>query len=171
MDSQVWGKLSRVEEKIDLRTRTCTSRHQKGFRYLLWCFTARVRMHTYWRQTCGSIRFTATASTWKNYPTHDLELAAVVHALKTWRHYLLGNRCEIYTNHQILKYIFTQPNINLKQRRWIELIKDYDLTISYTPGKANAMADELSRKSYSITLCCRNVNHFSMRNFKSLILR
>src|SRR4051812_7242750 len=84
----------------------------------------------------------------ENYPTHDLELAAVVHALKTWRHYLLGNRCEIFTDHQSLKYIFTHPDLNLRQRRWIELIKDYDLKISYTPGKANVVADALSRKSY-----------------------
>src|SRR3954466_2675563 len=84
----------------------------------------------------------------ENYPTHDLELAAVVHALKTWRHYLLVNRCEIYSDHQSLKYIFTQPDLNLRQRRWIELIKDYDVGISYTPGKANVMADALSHKSY-----------------------
>jgi ribonuclease HI len=62
----------------------------------------------------------------QNYPTHDLELAAVVHALKIWRHYVLGNRCEIYTDHKILKYIFTQNDLNLRQHRWLELIKDYD---------------------------------------------
>ena len=84
----------------------------------------------------------------ENYPTHDLELAAVVYALKTWRHYLLGKRCEIYTDHQSLKYIFTQPDLNLRQRRWLELISDYDLGITYTPGKGNVMADALSRKSY-----------------------
>src|SRR3954467_4610666 len=67
----------------------------------------------------------------ENYPTNDLELAAIVHALKTWRHYLLGNHCEIYSDHQSLKYIFTQPELNLRQRRWIELIKDYDVGISY----------------------------------------
>ena len=83
-----------------------------------------------------------------DYPTHDLELAAVVHALKIWRHYLLGNHCEIYSDHQSLKYIFTQPDLNIRQKRWIELIKDYYLKISYTPGKANVMADALSRKSY-----------------------
>ena len=83
----------------------------------------------------------------ENYPTRDLELAAVVHALKTWRHYLLGNHCEIFTNHQSLKYIFTQPNLNIRQRRWVELIADYDLGITYTPGKANVMVDALSRKS------------------------
>ncbi|WVZ53910.1 hypothetical protein U9M48_004796 [Paspalum notatum var. saurae] len=83
-----------------------------------------------------------------NYPTHDLELAAVVHALKIWRHYLFGNRCEIYTDHKSLKYIFTQNELNMRQRRWLELIKDYDLEIHYHPGKANVVADALSRKSY-----------------------
>jgi hypothetical protein len=65
----------------------------------------------------------------QNYPTHDLEFAAVVHALKIWRHYLIGNKCEIYTNHKILKYIFTQPDLNQRQRRWLELVKDYNLEI------------------------------------------
>jgi ribonuclease HI len=84
----------------------------------------------------------------KNYPTHDLELAAVVHALKIWRHYLIRNKCEIFTDHKSLKYIFTQPDLNLWQRKWLELIKDYDLEIHYHPGKANVVADALSRKAY-----------------------
>jgi hypothetical protein len=83
-----------------------------------------------------------------NYPTHDLELAAMVHALKQWRHYLLGNRCELYSDHQSLKYLFTQPDLNLRQRRWLELIKDYDVVLNYQPGKANVVADTLSQKSY-----------------------
>jgi hypothetical protein len=81
-----------------------------------------------------------------NYPTHDLELAAVVHALKIWRHYLMGNRCNIFTDHNCLKYIFTQSDLNMRQRRWLELIKDYDLEVHYHPGKANVVADALSRK-------------------------
>ena len=84
----------------------------------------------------------------QNYLTHDLEFAAVVHALKIWRHYLIGNKCEIYTDHKSLKYIFTQPDLNLRQRRWLELVKDYNLEIHYHPGKANVVADALSRKSY-----------------------
>ncbi|WVZ68667.1 hypothetical protein U9M48_017581 [Paspalum notatum var. saurae] len=83
-----------------------------------------------------------------NYPTHDLELAAVVHALKIWRHYLLGNTCHIYTDHKSLKYILTQPELNMRQRRWLELIKDYDLEIHYHPGKANVVADALSRRAH-----------------------
>jgi hypothetical protein len=84
----------------------------------------------------------------ENYPTHDLELAAIVHALKIWRHYLMGNKCDIYTDHKRLKYIFTQLELNLRQRRWLELIKDYDLNIHYHLGKANVVDDALSRKHY-----------------------
>jgi hypothetical protein len=82
----------------------------------------------------------------EHYPTHDLELAAVVNALKIWRHYLLGNICHIYTDYKSLKYIFTQSELNMRQRRWLELIKDYELEIHYHPGKANVVADALSRK-------------------------
>jgi hypothetical protein len=81
-----------------------------------------------------------------NYPTHDLELEAVVHALKLWRHYLMGNRCNIFTDHKSLKYIFTQSELNMRQRRFLELIKDYDLEVHYRPGKANVVEDALSRK-------------------------
>jgi hypothetical protein len=83
-----------------------------------------------------------------HYPTHDLELAAVVHALKIWRHYLMGKRCELYMDHKSLKYIFTQSNLNLRQRRWLELIKDYDLGIKYHLRKVNVVADALSRRSH-----------------------
>src|SRR4051812_19397264 len=106
----------------------------------------------------------------ENYPTHDLELAAVVHALKTWRHYLLGNHCEIYSDHQSLKYIFTQPELNLRQRRWVELIKDYDVGISYTPGKANVMADALSRKSYCNNLMLHQYQPLLHEEFRKLNL-
>jgi hypothetical protein len=83
-----------------------------------------------------------------NYPTHDLELAAVMHALKIWRHYIMGTKCQVYTDHKSLKYIFTQKDLNLRQRYWLELIKDYDLDIHYNPGKANLVADALSRKEH-----------------------
>jgi hypothetical protein len=85
-----------------------------------------------------------------NYLTHDLKLAAIVHALKIWRHYLLGNVCNIFTDHKSLKYIFTQPELNMRQRRWLELIKDYNLNVQYHPGKANIVADALSRKSHCL---------------------
>jgi hypothetical protein len=84
----------------------------------------------------------------EHYPTHDLELAAVVHALCSWRHYLLGNVAHIFTDHKSLKYFFTHPDLNMWQRRWLELIKDYDLEIHYHPDKANVDADALSRKAH-----------------------
>jgi hypothetical protein len=83
-----------------------------------------------------------------NYPTYNLELATVIHALMIWGHYLMGKRFELYTDHKSLKYIFTQLNLNLRQRRWLELIKDYDLGINYHPGKANVVADVLSCRSH-----------------------
>jgi hypothetical protein len=83
-----------------------------------------------------------------HYPTHDLESAAMVHSLRTWRHYLLGNVSHIFTDHKRLKYFFTHSNLNMRQRRWLELIKDYDLEIHYHPSKANVVADALSRKAY-----------------------
>ena len=83
----------------------------------------------------------------ENYPTHDLELAAAVFALKIWRHYLYGVRCEEYIDHKSLKYIFTHKELNMRQRRWLELLKDYDMEVKYHPGKGNVVADALSRKS------------------------
>ena len=83
----------------------------------------------------------------KNYPTHDMELVAIVFALKIWRHYLYGEKCFIYTYHKSLKYLPSQRELKLRQCRLMELIKDYDCMIDYHPGKANVVADALSRKS------------------------
>jgi hypothetical protein len=84
----------------------------------------------------------------EHYPTHNLELAVVVMVLQMWSHYLLGNVVHIYMDHKSLKYIFTQPDLNTRQRRWLELIKDYELEVHYHPGKANVIADVLSRKAH-----------------------
>ncbi|KAJ8773577.1 hypothetical protein K2173_005823 [Erythroxylum novogranatense] len=85
----------------------------------------------------------------QNYPTHDLELAAIVFVLKIWRHYLYSERCRIFTDHKSLKYLLTQKELNLRQRRWLELFKDYDCIVDYHPGKANVVADALSQKTIS----------------------
>jgi hypothetical protein len=94
-----------------------------------------------------------------NYLTHDLELATIVHALNIWRHYLMGKRCELYTGHKSLKYIIMQASLNLRQRRWLEHIKDYDLVINYHPGKANVVVNALSRRSHA--------NHLIMMSIPS----
>jgi len=81
----------------------------------------------------------------QNYPPHDLELTASVFVLKIWRHYLHGIHCEVFTNHQSLKYLFSQKDLNLRQTRWLEFLKDYNAHFQYHPGKAKVVADALSR--------------------------
>jgi hypothetical protein len=106
----------------------------------------------------------------EKYLTHDLELAVIVHALKFWRHYIIGKRREVYSDHKSLKYIFTQSNLNLRQRRWLELIKDYDLGINYHPGKANVVADALSRRSHVNMLATRELLPKFCKEFEKLNL-
>jgi hypothetical protein len=106
-----------------------------------------------------------------NYPTHDLELAVVVHALKIWRHYIMGTKCRVYMDHKSLKYIFTQKDHNLRQRHWLELIKDYDLEIHYHPGKANLVADTLSRKEHVHSAVVAQLPDEIVEDFKRLNLR
>nr|GEV62052.1 putative reverse transcriptase domain-containing protein [Tanacetum cinerariifolium] len=84
----------------------------------------------------------------KNYTTHDLELGAVVFALKIWRHYLYETKCTVFTDHKSLQHILDQKELNMRQRRWLELLSDYDCEIHYHPGKANVVADALSRKEW-----------------------
>ncbi|GJS43631.1 putative reverse transcriptase domain-containing protein [Tanacetum coccineum] len=84
----------------------------------------------------------------KNYTTHDLELGSVVFALKIWRHYLYGTRCTVFTDHKSLQHILDQKELNMRQRRWLELLSDYDCDIRYHPGKANVVVDALSRKEW-----------------------
>ncbi|XP_073025219.1 uncharacterized protein [Primulina eburnea] len=86
----------------------------------------------------------------KNYPTHDLDLTAVVFALKIWRHYLYGEKCNIFTDHKILKHFFTQKELKMRQQRWLELVKDYDCDISYHPRKANVVVNALSMKNAQV---------------------
>ena len=106
----------------------------------------------------------------KNYPTIDLELAAVVHALKTCRHYLYGQKCDIYMDHKSLKYIFTQSELNMRKRIWLELIKDYEMEIHYHPGKANVAADALSKKSQVNILAAHPMSFELAKEFDRLSL-
>ncbi|KAJ0576646.1 putative nucleotidyltransferase, Ribonuclease H [Helianthus annuus] len=116
----------------------------------------------------------------KNYTTHDLELGAVVFALKIWRHYLYGTKCVVFTDHKSLQHIFNQKELNMRQRRWVELLNDYDCEIRYHPGKANVVADALSRKTHVCSIRCFQISsdlhtcireaQFSSTNEGSLIV-
>jgi hypothetical protein len=86
----------------------------------------------------------------KNYATHDLELAAVVHALRKWRHYLMGKKFELRTDHNGLKYLFDQPTLNARQIRWLEFLCEYDFDIKHIKGKENKVADALRRKVHEL---------------------
>ncbi|GKA52511.1 putative reverse transcriptase domain-containing protein [Tanacetum coccineum] len=91
----------------------------------------------------------------KNYTTHDMELGAVVFALKIWRHYLYGTKCTVFTDHKSLQHILDQKELNMRQRRWLELLSDYDCEICYHSGKANVLADALSGKEQNQPLRVR----------------
>jgi hypothetical protein len=140
---------------------TCvgSTRHRETIWCVLWCIR-----HGYWRSvnarwSCNCLCFVTASMPWRALPTHNLELLAVVHALKIWRHYLLGNLVYIYTDHKSLKYLFTQPDLNIRQQRWLKLIKDYELEVHYHPGKTNVVADAISRK--------HRCNHLTVRSHSS----
>ncbi|KAJ9536729.1 hypothetical protein OSB04_un000114 [Centaurea solstitialis] len=106
----------------------------------------------------------------KSYTTHDLELGAVVFALKIWRHYLYGTKCTIYTDHKSLQHILDQKMLNMRQRRWVELLSDYDCEIKYHPGKVNVVADALSRKERVKPTRTRALGMVVQTSLKSQIL-
>ncbi|GJS11075.1 putative reverse transcriptase domain-containing protein [Tanacetum coccineum] len=106
----------------------------------------------------------------ENYTTYDLELGAVMFALKIWRHYLYGTKSVIYTDHKSLQHIFSRKELNMRQRRWIELFSDYDCEIRYHPGKANVVADALSRKERVKPKRVRAMNMIFQSSIKDTIL-
>ena len=85
-----------------------------------------------------------------NYPTHDMELAAILFALKIWHHYLYGEQFEVFSDHKSVKYFFTQRDLKMRQRRWMEYLEDFDFILHYHPGKANVVVDALCRKSRGV---------------------
>lgn len=106
----------------------------------------------------------------RGYATYDLELAAIVFALKIWRHYLYCEQFETFTNHKSLKYLFSQKDLNMRHIRWLEFIKDYDFEIHYHPGKASVVADALSRKSSGLVACLMYQKQQLVEEFKDLDL-
>ena len=125
---------------------------EQGQRYTVYCDASRDGIECVLMQ---SERVVAYASRQlknheQNYPTHDLELAAFVFALKIWRHYLYGEQFKVFSDHKSLKYLFTQRDLNMRQRRWMEYLEDYDFTLHCHLGKANIVADALSRKSRGV---------------------
>ncbi|GKD31662.1 putative reverse transcriptase domain-containing protein, partial [Tanacetum coccineum] len=106
----------------------------------------------------------------KNYTTHDFELGVVVFALKIWRHYLYGTKRVIYTDHRSLQHIFSQKDLKMRHHRWIELFSDYDFEIRYHPGKANVVADALSRKEKVKPKRVRAMNMTLQSSIKDRIL-
>ena len=122
---------------------------ERGQGYTVYCDASRVGLRCVLMQSGRVVAygFRQLKKNEQNYPTHDMELAAVVFALKIWRYYLYGEEFEVYSDHKSLKYIFMQRDLNMRQRRWMEFLEDYDFTLHYHPGKANVVADALSQKS------------------------
>ena len=147
----------RCEEAFQKLKRRLTSASilivlDKGQGYTMYCDASRAGLGCVLMQSRRVIAYGSRQlkNHEQNYPTHDMELAAVVFALKIWRHYLYGKEFEVYSDHKSLKYIFTQRDLNMRQRRWMEFLEDYDFTLHYHPGKANVVADALSQKSRGV---------------------
>ena len=122
----------------------------RGQGYIMYCDASRAGLECVLMQSGRVVAYGSRQlkNHEQNYPTHDMELATVVFALKIWRHYLYGEEFEVHSEYKSLKYIFTQRDLNMRQRRWMEFLEDYDFTLHYHPSKANVVADELSQKSW-----------------------
>ena len=123
---------------------------EQGQRYTVYCDTSRDRLGLMQSRKVVAYGSRQLKNHEQNYPTHGLELAAIVFALKIWRHYLYGEKFEVFSYHKSLKYYFTQRDLNMRQHRWIEYLEDYDFTLHYHPSKENVVADALSRKSKGV---------------------
>ena len=125
---------------------------KQGQRYTVYCDAFRDRLGYVLMQSGRVVPYGSRQlkNHERNYPTHDLELATIVFALKIWRYYLYGEQFEVFSDHKSLRYIFTQRDLNMRQHRWVKYLEDYDFTLYYHPGKVNLMADTLSQKSRGV---------------------
>ena len=137
------------ELKMRLTTSPILLVPDKGQGYKVYCDASRAGLRCVLMQSGRVVAYGSRQlkNHEQNYPTHDMELAAVVFALNIWLPYLYGKQFEVYSDHKSLKYIFTQRDLNMRQRRWMKFLEDYDFTLHYHPGKANVVADALGRKS------------------------
>ena len=121
----------------------------RGQRYTVYCDAPRARLGCILMKSGRVVAYGSRQlkNHEQNYPKHDMELSKIVFALKILRHYLYDEEFEVYSDHKSLKYIFTQRDLNTRQRKWMDFLEDYDFTLHYNPGKANVLADALSRKS------------------------
>jgi hypothetical protein len=143
-------KLSSIWNKYVWTTSPVLAQPDTAKPFDVYCDASNTGLGGFLMQEGQVISYSSRQLRWheEHYPMHDLELATMVMALRTWHHYLLGNVVHFYTDHKRLKYIFTQPDLNMRQWRWLELIKGYELEVHYHPGKANVIADALSRKAH-----------------------
>ena len=147
----------RCEEAFQELKRRLTSAHilivpDRGHGYTMYCDASRAGLRCILIQSKRVVAYGSRKlkNHEQNYPTHDMELAAIVFSLKIWCHYLYGEEFEVYLDHKSLKYIFTQRDLNMRQRRWMEFLKDYEFTLHYHLGKENVVADALSQKSRGV---------------------
>ena len=124
----------------------------RGERYVVYAYVSRLGLGCVLMQVGRVVAYASRQLKIheQNYLTHDLELAAIVFALKIWRCYLYGEQFEVFSDHKSLKYLFMQKELNLRQIRWIEFLDNYDVTLQYHPGKANVVANALSRKTHGL---------------------
>ena len=125
---------------------------EQGQRYIVYCDASKDRLGCVLMQSERVVAYSSRQlkSHEQNYPTHDMELATIVFALKIWHHYLYGEQFEVLSYHKSLEYIFIQRDLNMRQRKWMEYLEDYDFTLHYHPGKEYVVVDALSRKSWGV---------------------
>ncbi|WMV41051.1 hypothetical protein MTR67_034436 [Solanum verrucosum] len=145
---KIFGVMQVAELKTRLTTAPILTLPEGSDSYVIYCNASRVNLGCVLIQRGKAIAYASRLSKVheKNYPTHDLELAVVVFTLKIWRHYLYGIHVDVFTDHKSLNYVFTQKELNLRHKRWLEFLKDYDMNVHYYPGKANVVVvDAFSR--------------------------
>jgi hypothetical protein len=131
LEQSLWWSILDIKEAANCITGASATWHHHVFRRVLWCLQHRIGCLLMQEEWVIAYSMQQLRCHEEHYPTYDLELAVVVLVLRTWWHYMLGNFVHMYTNHRSLKYIFTQPNLNMRQRRWLKLITDYELEVHY----------------------------------------